>query len=208
MALFRYIYGIPYEYLHEGSETEWQFLANVYIAANKYEVQGLTAHVTRRMKRALPEDGNLESSTDDFLAAVKLIFDNTTSENDIGREAMVDLCVCCITCLRELRKFEALLSECDGLSAKILTHEKLSLMFEGTWLCGRDEEEYKGAEPCCSYCKNEFPTSYVRANRHKSVWGCSACGLEVRPVCTEHHHTMVYECNCASASGRSDNGPA
>jgi len=59
MALFRYIYDLPYDSADEDSE--WQFLAKVYIAADKYEVRGLATNVTQRMKLIFPRDGYLES---------------------------------------------------------------------------------------------------------------------------------------------------
>lgn len=196
MALFRHIYDLPYEHLNEDPATQWQFMANVYIAADKYEVEGLTTNVVQQMKLRLARDGGLGSSTKDFLAAVKLVFDSTASQNNAGLEAMVDLCVYSIRELNGLRGYKMLLSECDGLAAKILAHDKLSLMLEGTWVCG-DDEEHRGAEPRCPSYACEFPTSFVRAHRHERVWECPCCDKDVSPVCTEHHDAdpgIVYEC--------------
>ena len=46
MALFRYIYDLPYE--ATAKDPEWQILANVYIAADKYEVEGLPTNATNK----------------------------------------------------------------------------------------------------------------------------------------------------------------
>lgn len=168
MALFRYIYDLPYEFTDKDSE--WQFLAKVYIVADKYEVEGLVRDVTRRMKLKFPSDGYLASSEEDFFAVVKLVFDNTVSQDAIGRTAMVDLCVCCIREFKELQEFQTLLSECDGLGAAIIAHEKLSLMLEGTWLCGTDEREHRAAVPRCSSCGEEFTASEIRENSRQLEW--------------------------------------
>ena len=122
---------------------------------------------------------------------MKLVFDNTTSQDEIGREAIVDLCVCCIRELNALGTFEVLLSECDGLGAAIIAHERLSLMLEGTFMCGHGELEHRGAVPCCSSCGHEYTMLYIRAHRHESFWECPACNNKSMPVCTEHEDTFA-----------------
>lgn len=188
MALFRYIYDLSYE--PTDKDSEWQFLAKVYIAADKYQVEGLATNVTRRMRLTLPRDGQLGSLEEDFLVAMKIVFDNTTSRDDIGRAATVDLCVRCISGLKETEEFEMLLSECDGLGAAIIAHENLSLMLEGTWMCGYSYNEHRGAAPLCASFGDEFTASYIRRHRDESDWECIACFHMGRPVCTEHQDTL------------------
>lgn len=189
MALFRYIYDLPYE--PTDKDSEWQFLARVYIAADKYEVEGLVKDVTRRMKLKFPRDGYLASSEEDFFAAVKLVFDNTISQDATGRTAMVDLCVCCIGEFKGLQEFQTLLSECDGLGAAIIAHEKLSLMLDGTYLCGPDEQEHRAAVPRCSSCGEEFTASEIRRYSRQLEWDCPCCYNASRPVCTGHQGVIT-----------------
>lgn len=187
------MYDRSYEHLNKDKGTGWQFLANVYAAADKYEIGGLTRNVIQRMKAKLFDKGHLRAPADtgDFMAAVKIIFDGTTSQDKIGRAAMVDLCVCCIRELKLLPEFEVLLSECDGLGAKIFAHERLGLMLEGSWYCG--DEEHRGAVPRCIYCGDPFAMSFIRESRHNSAWECPSCVREAEPVCIEDHIAATGE---------------
>jgi hypothetical protein len=189
MALFRYIYDLPYE--PTDKDSEWQFLAKVCIAADKYEVEGLVKDVTRRMKLRFPGDGYLASSEEDFFAAVKLVFDNTISQNAIGRTAMVDRCVCGIRNFKELKEFQTLLSECDGLGVAIIAHEKLGIMLEGTWFCGSDGKEHRAAVPRCSSCGEEFTAWEIRMKTRLLEWECVCCYDVSQPVCTGHQGVVT-----------------
>lgn len=189
MAMFRYIYDLDYDTLRKDYTTIWQFLANVYIAADKYQVEGLGRDVTESMKYMLCDENmvDIESSgAEDFLAAVRIVFDNTTNQDGIGRPAMVDFCVYCINDLIELPEFKTLLNECENLGASILAHERLSLMLEGDWGClGR--VSHRGVIPRCLFCANVYSPSEIRKHREKSDWVCSNCLEKADPVCTEGH---------------------
>lgn len=193
MALFRYIYDLRYEHLNKDPEEKWQFLANVYVAADKYQVEGLHRDVTERMKDWLWEREDSESSglAEDFMAAVKIVFDNTTNQDKIGRPAMVDFCVCCIRDLNRLPEFKMLLNEYDDLGAEILAHERLSLMLEGTWTCCY--EPHRGAIPRCPFCAEPYPLSYARLQRGRTDWVCPDCAMKSPPICTESHGTSRCE---------------
>lgn len=182
-----------YEHLNKDQDVEWQFLAKVYVAADKYEVGGLTRNVTQRMKTKLFDKGRIRAPADarDFMTAVKVIFDGTTDQDKTGRPAIVDLCVCCIRESNQLPEFEVLLRECDGLGAKILAHERLGLMLEGSWLCG--DEEHRGAVPRCRYCGDPFAMSFIRESRHNGAWECPSCDREAEPVCIKDHIAVTGE---------------
>jgi len=197
MGVFRYMYDRSYEHLNKHGETEWQFLAEVYVAADKYEIGGLTKNVTKLMKSKILDEGFAQAPDEDFLAAVKIVFGGTTSQDKIGRATMVDLCVYCIQDLNKMPEFEVLLSECGELGAKIIGHEKLSLMLEGTWYCGvveDSDEEHKDAVPRCSFCGDEFSTSYILENRHKQAWECPSCDTVAGPICTDHDAVTGFAC--------------
>lgn len=192
MAMFRYIYNLPYESVNEDSDADWQFLANVYVAADKYQVEGLGQDVVEHM-HGLWELSEMESSfAEDFLAAVRIIFDGTTNQDYVGRSAMVNLCVCYIREMNELPEFKTLLNDCDDLGAGILAHSKLGLMLEGRWAC-RGSEGHRAAIPRCPYCTVPYSLSCIRVNRDKIFWACPDCEKKAQPICTDNHGPIVCD---------------
>lgn len=188
MALFRYVYDISYDDLID----DWvlQFHANVYVVAEKYQVQGLREKATDKMKGMLWNATNWsllateENDATDFLATVKIVFTQTPTQDNMLRAALVEFSVSHIHDLKQLPAFSALLKEHGDLAAEMFAHERLSFNLEETWLC--DGIEDRRAVPCCPKCEKVVPVSKLREHRSQRLWLCSFCGQTVRPVCRRH----------------------
>lgn len=200
MALFRYIYDLPYNDLFEeldersDTQTQLQFLAKVYLAADKYQVDGLPVNVTKLMETiAWSTEGNWEPDTipKDSLAAAKIIFNGTASQDDACRVTMVNFFVTCIVDFRQMPEFSALLSECGDVGTAIIAHKNLSLMLQGYWDC--EGEVHQSAVPRCPICDSVFPVNSVLQHRSNEYWICPRCGKRRKPVCSDRHQRRL-EC--------------
>jgi hypothetical protein len=172
MALFRYIYDLEYYDLFEEpdeqsvDQTQLQFLAKLYLAADKYQLDGLQADAIGHMKDiAWSTEGNWDPDTipKDSLAAAKIVFNGTTKKGDPCRAALVKFFVTCIEDFKQMVEFSTLLSECGEVGAAIIAHKDLSLMLEGFWEC--EGQVHRSAVPRCPACCMMFSTKYVHQNR-------------------------------------------
>ena len=196
MAPFRHVYDLAYNDLFEDSDTKLQFLANVYLAADKYQIEGLQANAIKHMETiAWTTEGNWESGPTcipiDFLAATKIIFNGTTKQDDACRVALVNFCVLCIGDFQTMPEFYTLLSECGDLGAAIIAHGDLGVMLQGYWDC--EGEIHRAAVPRCPDCDFIFSKSDVRQHRGKRTWRCTYCRGNVKPVCSDRHSRRL-EC--------------
>ena len=150
-ALFRYIYDHPYDDLFTETKTVLRSLAKVYVAGEKYQVQGLHENVTKEMGVFLhyitsswlerdSKPGN--PYIEDFLAAAQIVFAGTTAQDKTGRAALIEFCVKKISKLRKLPAFLDLLREFGDLGAEMFAHENSAWREAGTvmarstsWLC-------------------------------------------------------------------------
>ena len=190
-ALFRYIYDHPYDDLFTETKTVLRSLAKVYVAGEKYQVQGLHENVTKEMGVFLhyitpswlgrdSKPGN--PYIEDFLAAAQIVFAGTTAQDKTGRAALIEFCVKKVSKLRKLPAFLDLLREFGDLGAEMFAHENLSL--EGSWYC--DGQKHVMAVPRCPDCEENFRTSDLRKYRNQELWMCRSCDEMVMPVCLEH----------------------
>jgi hypothetical protein len=188
MALFRYVYDIPYDDLID----EWvlQFHAKVYVVAEKYQIQGLHEKATENMKEYLWNATNWsllvveENDATDFIATVRIILTGTPPQDNMLREALVEFAVSHINDLNQVPAFAALLKDHGDFGAEMFAHERLSLNLEGTWMC--DGEEDRRAVPRCPKCEEAFDLGELRENRCQKHWTCCYCNQRVSPVCARH----------------------
>jgi hypothetical protein len=200
IVLLRHIYDLPYVDLLKDSKTKLQFLAQVYLAADKYQLEELQANVIKLMRQmtcVLTVDmyGMYEYSyrLNDFLEATDMIFDGTVRQDDVCRVALIEVCVLWIHDLNKLSRFSLLLREHADLGAGILAHEGLSLNLQGSWFC--DNSEDKCAVPCCVGCEDPFDVSYIHEHREEDIWECIDCGSRGRPVCLgKDSHEKRVDC--------------
>lgn len=188
MALFRYVYDMPYADLVD----EWvlQFHAKVYVVAEKYQINGLHEKSTENMKEYLWNATNWsllvleENDATDFLAAVRIVLTQSSEEDNMLRDALVEFAVSHINDLNRLPAFAALLKDHGDFGAEMFAHERLSLNLEGTWMC--DGEEDRRAEPRCPKCEEAFDIEQLREYRGQKHWECGYCDSRVSPVCARH----------------------
>lgn len=190
MALFRYIYDLPYNNLCPQSKDFLRFLAKVYVAGEYYQIQGLHANVTAVLEHFLRNNTSwcllhtFKPHVADFLAAVQIVFAGTTAQDKIGRQALTEFCFLHIRYLRKLPAFLELLREFGDLGADIFARENLGLMLDGSWHCNGEEDVH--SVPRCPDCGESFTVSDLAKYRDKKRWECPNCEKKVRPVCSEH----------------------
>jgi hypothetical protein len=199
MALFRCIYDLPCDEPSElaAYSTTLEFLAKICVVAEKYQVEGVQAKIAEQMEGTLwvrtENIVNMNSrhrrksqpEPDDLLAAIKVVFNGTSQQDNVCRVTLVKFCVLCIRDLKRILGFSKLLSECGELGAAIIAHDSLSLSLEGSWGC--DDCRFRQAVPRCPKCKEKFSMSYIRNHRDESEWTCESgwCDATAAPMCLE-----------------------
>lgn len=181
-VVLRHMYDLPCnDALNEWS-VSLESLAMIYVTADKYHVVSLKEKVHHKIQK----HANCKrlSETQDFLEALAVIITGTTQEDKGARATMINACVKHIEMLQKSSKFSALLRKYGDIGAEILQHDRLPLMLEGTWQCGR---VYRHAEavPSCRKCHDPYSESYVRSHRHLKIWKCPNCQRAEQPVCLE-----------------------
>ena len=97
-ALFRYIYNTSYYELYENTNSKLQFLAELYVAGQKYQVEGIEGNVAMYMDSILWYDTMCsfrsppDPDTKDFLAALETIMAGTPSHDAVARRSMIRFC--------------------------------------------------------------------------------------------------------------------
>jgi hypothetical protein len=180
MVLLRYIYDLPQDFLEE-ERIPLNFLANVYVAADKYLVDGLKEEIHQLIKKHERVVWILFLS-DDFMHALKTIFTETTPKDKI-RATMINACVKHILFLRRQATFTNFLQEHADVATEIIAHKNLDTMLDGAWMC--DGLIHAEAVPACSSCRIPFLKSYVRSHRDQRPWTCRVCRRQGNPTCWE-----------------------
>ena len=207
MGLFRCIYDLPCEEpcRLETCVTTLEFLAEICVVAEKYQVEGVQAKIAEEI------DGTLWAKTeygidmdiyggkkpqpkaDDLLTAIRIVFNGTRQQDNACWVVLVSFCVLCIRDLNKIPEFSKLLGECGELGAAIIASKNLSVALEGSWGCGGGR--FRRAVPRCSRCKETFPMSYIRKHRDESEWTCGDIGCEetAAPICLEWNDGCAAE---------------
>ena len=199
MALFRCIYDLPCD---EPSRlkaclTTLEFLAEICVVAEKYQVSGVQANIAEQMENTLWTETEYDidvdlhdgpephHKADDLLIATKIVFEGTSQQDNVCRVVLVNFCVLCIRDLHKIPEFAKLLGECGELGAAIIANKNLSIALEGSWGC--DGYKWRRAIPRCGECKKTFSMSYIRKHRDKSEWTCEevCCGQTTVPICLD-----------------------
>lgn len=199
MALLRCIYDLPCDdpSKMEDGRTTLEFLAEICVVAEKYQVSGVQAKIAGRMEATLwwktEDDINMRTygsrqpqpKADDLLTAIKIVFHGTSQQDNACRAALVKFCVLCIRDLNKISGFSNLLSECGELGAAIIANKNLSIALEGSWGCDGSRE--RRAIPRCGKCRETFSMRYIREHRDESEWTCEdpMCDQTVAPICLE-----------------------
>jgi hypothetical protein len=200
MALLRCIYDLPCDdpSKMEDGRTTLEFLAEICVVAEKYQVSVAQANIAKQMEDTLwwktERDINMDShvdpkpqpKADDLLTATRIIFNGTSQQDNVCLATLVKFCVLCIRDLNKIPGFVKLLGECGELGAAIITNKNLSVALEGSWCC--DEIRYRRAIPRCGNCREIFSMSYIRKHRDEKEWTCEGfCGQTDAPMCLEYH---------------------
>lgn len=180
ILLLRYIYDLPYDDVIKDEATSMSFLAKVYVAADKYQIESLKIETHYQIrKHKLCKD---MTDIDDFLNALETIATGTAPQGDGARKTMINICIKWIAHLRREASFLELCREHDDVGADIIAHDNLGPMTEGMWYC--HGVPHAGAEPRCVLCTEWFSDSYIRSHRHLREWTCNSCEHTSPPLCT------------------------
>lgn len=188
----------------EACSTKLEFLAQLRVVAEKYQVQGVQIQIAEQMEKTLWEEteddidmysggGRIpQPKPDDFLAATKIVFDGTVKEDNVCRIALVKYCVLCILDLKKLPGFAELLKDCGDLGAAIIAHDNIGLSLQEEWHCNGDER-FRQAVPRCPDCKEAFSSMHIKKNLNKFQWTCEWCDEKIRPICSEYDEDYLAE---------------
>ena len=125
MALFRFLYGLPYGpdiAEHYDGKAMLQH-ANVYVVAEKYNVDNLKILVYDNTKRLLKYDGEKT----DLYDSIETIINGTLESDTLARKLLIDHCVEYLRDLWKQEDFMALLGRVPDLGIAITGHEGLVL---------------------------------------------------------------------------------
>lgn len=179
MLLLRSIYDLPYDEIIKDEATSMRFLANVYVAADKYQIERVVmdTHYQIRKHKQCKKMTNIE----DFLNALETIAAGTASQSDGARRTMINVCIKWIARLRREESFLELLRSHGDVGAEIVAHDNLGFMTQGMWYC--HGFPHAGVEPQCVLCNNFFLDPYMRSHRHLREWTCESCEYTGTPYC-------------------------
>lgn len=172
------MYDLPCNDALDEHKVSLDFLAMIYVTADKYQVKSLQEKLHHKIQRH--KNCEYLINIEDFLDALEVIITGTTPDDKHARAAMIDSCVKNINLLKQKPGFSALLRDHGDIGAEIIHHNRLPLMLEGSWYCGIKHAE---AVPTCRKCRIAYPESYVRSHRHLKTWKCPNCPNKERPVC-------------------------
>lgn len=165
--------------------------AELYVAAEKYQVQGLRYEIRSRMQNRM-ENSLAEGefpNVDDFVQALRKVVTQASDDN-LLRRLMVRTCAMNLRELQEVTAFISLLKEFGSLGADIIGHKDLECGLRGAWMCSKECTE--DDTPVCSTCGKYFTVERAWANRHNELWWCTHCDDYKRPVCSECDVTFEW----------------
>ncbi|GAB7324820.1 hypothetical protein MBLNU13_g08657t2 [Cladosporium sp. NU13] len=123
-ALFCYVYDCSYHEFYENTDSKLQFLADLYVAGQKYQVKGIEGNVAMYMDSILWYDivcafhSPPDPDTKDLLAALETTMAGTPSHDVVARRSMIRFCAAHIYELRQMPEFVTLLKEFGVLLPK------------------------------------------------------------------------------------------
>lgn len=188
VALLRFIYDLPFEgnAKIDITSNEDELLlpyTQVYIAADKYQVEGLKLAVSNTMKRIIDTEMDFDEDpcVDDFLETLRVIVTHTTPQDQLARKVVVEACVMNLQCIRKRPELLSLLSDSTELVVEIICHQNLECGFPGAWFCESDCD--KPATIRCWRCKVDFKKEFAWLNRNVDMWTCPRCASRAKPRC-------------------------
>ena len=192
VALFRYLYDLPYEEAFGDQRTFLQPYAEAYVVAEKYQAEGLKIAISEKLRHMIHTERDLRKEywsrenheVDEFIEALETIVAGTPVHDKYARKVMVEACVVNLQRLNQRPEFLSLLRESSDLGADIIGHKDLECGFPGEWVCGSlCEERLKVA---CSRCKEHVEDLVAIDNRdNNDDWECEECGEALWPMCSE-----------------------
>lgn len=187
VALLRFMYDLPFDDEFD-KRCNLQAYAKVYIAADKYQVQGLKRSITDKMKHSIGKKTTSRSflytvggNVEDFLAALRTIIIGTTTHDVLAREAMVEGCVANLRYLHNRPELLSLLRQSADLGAAIVGHQDLEYGTGGAW--ARYHECNHIFDLACPGCNINMGEEFARRNRSGHAWNCPQCGVKILPTC-------------------------
>lgn len=138
MAVLRHMYELPFVDCH-GDDCVLQDYAKIYIAADKYQVNGLKLAISDKMKHIVETETcrftnrRSDSGFFDFVYALKTIVKGTTTGDLHAREVMVKACVANLRYIHKEPEFLSLLMESADLGAAIIGHKDFEYGAGGAW---------------------------------------------------------------------------
>jgi hypothetical protein len=167
---------------------ERKFLAATFVAAAKYQLNGLENETHEAMRKILTAEklhiNNLDP-IDDFLDAVETVVAGTTRQDCSMRKLMIDYCFSNLPALDgKAIRFADLLTDSAELGAEIINRFRSKCSpFEGSWYC--DGTWHPNAEPSCFFCEKPFPKLFMLSHRDVALWQCPNCKKQSLPRCLD-----------------------
>lgn len=191
VALLRYIYGLPYDECFGDQRKMLQPHAEAYVAAEKYQVQGLKFAISDNLKHMIHFEKDLRKEwwdrenreIDEFIEALKIIVAGTPVHDNHARKVMVEVCVLNLRHLQAKPEFLSLLRESSDLGADIIGHPDLECGLPGDWVCENNCEDRLTV--ACGTCSKHVEDSIVVENRDNLDWRCEECGGLCNPMCID-----------------------
>ena len=195
LALLRFLYGLPYD---AEAKSKWltslQPHAEVYVVADKYQIEPLKETVAENMRKIITAKAYTHKmgflrycdsfkNSDDFFGALHIILEVTTTQDIHSRKVLVDFLIQNIDFFRKQNELLSLFKEYPELAVEIISHKDLETEAEGFWMCFSDDCDTN--VPSCGACKVPFQPYYLRRYRYDDQWECQACKSFDQPICLE-----------------------
>ena len=166
---------------------ERQFLAATYVAAAKYQLEGLEDKIYREMEDIVTKHKLSRGESEqlnDFLRAVEIVAAGCTREDCRMRALVVDYCFWNLSALTNggTEPFSTLIDNSDldaEMFARLISDRTLSPM-EGSWFS--DGKWHPDAIPLCACCSRQYPKRLIATNRDEESWTCPSCQNKDTPV--------------------------
>jgi hypothetical protein len=194
--------------------------AEVYVVADKYQLDSLKEAVAGKMRNIISAKGYTHKmgylrhcdsfkNSDDFFGALRIILDVTTTQDTCARKVLMDFIIQNVDFFRKQDEMLSLLRDYPELAIDLISHPDLESEAEGFWMCYSGDDDDCGTNiPSCGRCKFLFESYFLRRYRYDEKWECPVCRYVDHPHCVDCRAQIAWvpESACTLQEQETGNG--
>ena len=175
--------------------------AEVYVVADKYQIDALKVAVANNMHKVITAKSYTDKmgflrycesfkNSDDFYGALHIILEVTTTSDTLARKVLMDFLVQNADFFRKQKELLSMFRDHPELAVELISHPDLEIEAEGFWMCFSDDCSTN--VPTCGKCNVPFQLYFLRRYRYDEEWECPGCKFVGEPSCLDCKATITW----------------